>query len=81
MSRIDKLIERFKNVPKDFTWSELIKILAHFGYHEIGKKGKTGGSRVKFGNNDKEIISLHQPHPGNIVKQYVIRQVLEKLNL
>ncbi|TMU54996.1 type II toxin-antitoxin system HicA family toxin [Flagellimonas algicola] len=81
MSRIDKLIEKFKSVPKDFTWEELIKILAHFGYHEIRKKGKTGGSRMKFSNGDKEIINLHKPHPGNIVKQYAIRQVLEKLNL
>jgi len=81
MSRIDKLIERFKNVPKDFTWSEPIKILVHFGYHEIGKKRKTGGSRVKFSNSCKEIICLHKSHPRNIVKQYVIRQVLEKLNL
>jgi hypothetical protein len=26
-----------------------------------------------------EIISLHKPHPGNIVKNYAIRQVIVQL--
>jgi len=63
------------------TWEELIKILNHFGFTEIKKKGKTGGSRVKFVNSDNYIINLHKPHPKNIVKQYVIKQILEKLKL
>jgi hypothetical protein len=31
MSKIEKLIERFKSYPKDFTWEELVKILAYYG--------------------------------------------------
>ena len=72
---------KFNNNPKDLTWDELIKILAHYGFVEISKKGKTGGSRVKFVNEKKDIINLHKPYPGNIVKQYVIRQILEKFKL
>lgn len=79
MSRIEKLIQRFLSVPRDFTWNELIKVLAHFGFYELSKKGKTGGSRIKFLNENKDILSFHKPHPGNIVKQYVIRQTIEKL--
>ncbi len=79
MGKIEKLITRFKSNPKDLTWDELVKILAHFGFNEISKKGKTGGSRVKFSNGNKDIINLHRPHPGNIVKQYVIEQIIEKL--
>ncbi|VAW11307.1 hypothetical protein MNBD_BACTEROID03-276 [hydrothermal vent metagenome] len=81
MSKIEKLIAKFKNNPKDLTWGELIKILAHYGFNEITKKGKTGGSRVRFVNDNKDIINLHKPHPGNIVKQYVIKQIIEKLKL
>ncbi|PIB39054.1 type II toxin-antitoxin system HicA family toxin [Maribacter sp. 4G9] len=81
MSKIDKLIAKFKSNPKDLTWEELVKILSHFGFAEISKKGKTGGSRVKFVDTDKNIINLHKPHPSNIVKQYVIKQILEKLKL
>lgn len=81
MSKIEKLIERFKTVPKNFTWEELVKVLKYYGYHELSKKGKTGGSRRKFVNENNDIINLHKPHPQNIVKQYAIRQVLEKIGL
>ena len=79
MSRIEKLIDKFSNIPKDLTWEELTKILNHFGFFEIKSKGKSGGSRVKFTDQKKRIINLHKPHPENIVKQYVIKQILEKL--
>jgi len=78
MPKIEKLIEKLLSVPKDFTWEELIKLLAHFGYTEL-KKGKTGGSRRKFADQDKNIISLHKPHPGNILKHYQITDVIALL--
>ena len=80
MSKIDKLIERLKSQPKDFTWDELLKVLKHFGYSEL-KAGKTGGSRRKFADNQNNIINFHKPHPGNILKEYVIKQIIEHLNL
>lgn len=81
MSKIEKLINRLLSNPKDFSWDELIKILAHYGYYEIQKKGKTGGSRRKFVNDEQRIISLHKPHPGNIVKTYVLKQIINHINL
>jgi len=80
MSKVEKLISKFLKVPNDLTWEELVKILNHKGYHEKLGKGKTGGSRIKFVNSDNDIINLHKPHPKNIVKQYIIRQILEKLD-
>ncbi len=80
MSKIGKLFAKFKTVPKDLTWGELVKILNYLGYFEIPKKGKSGGSRIKFTNKHHAIINLHKPHPSNIVKQYVLRQLLEKLD-
>jgi predicted RNA binding protein YcfA (HicA-like mRNA interferase family) len=79
MSKIEKLIVKFLGSPKNLTWDELVKIMSHYGFTEITKKGKTGGSRVKFANDDKDIINLHKPHPGNIVKPYLIKQIKEKL--
>ncbi len=81
MSKIEKLILKFKSIPNDLTWEELIKILNYLGYIEKSNNSKTGGSRRKFINRELNIISLHKPHPRNIVKQYVIRQLLEKLEL
>lgn len=48
------------------------------GYADI-KSGKTGGSRRKFSDAENNIISLHKPHPGNIVKSYALKQVYEHL--
>ncbi len=78
MARIERLIERLLSRPTDFTWEELIKILAYFGYKEL-KKGKTGGSRRKFADDTKSIISLHEPHPRNILKRYQIDLVIAEL--
>lgn len=80
MAKIDKLIARLITLPKDFTWDELIKILAHYEYSEL-KQGKTGGSRRKFAGPKQMIISLHKPHPGNIVKTYALKQVIDHLKL
>ena len=78
MAKIDKLIERLLTYPTDFTWEELLKILTHFKFVEI-KKGKTGGSRRKFADEEKNIINLHKPHPQNILKRYQLDQIVATL--
>lgn len=78
MSRGEKLLERLLRVPKDFTWDELTTVLVSLGYEPL-KTRKTGGSRRKFVDMDKNIINLHKPHPGNIVKEYALKQVIEQL--
>lgn len=75
MGTKEKLIERFKNQPKDFTFDEMEKLLFIFGYVK-SDKGKTSGSRVIYKNGNKRPIMLHKPHPGNIIKSYAMKQVL-----
>lgn len=75
LSKIDKLVTRFLSRPKDVTWEELVLILEFYGFAEIAT-GKTGGSRRKFSDQNKLVISLHKPHPKPIVKTYVIDQVI-----
>lgn len=74
MTRIDKLLRRFRNRPKDFTWVELKRMLEGLGYKEI-KSGRTSGSRVRFVHPAAPTIYLHRPHPGNIVKMYLIDDI------
>ena len=78
MARRDKLIARLKTRPKDFTWEELVRVLEGVGYTEA-KAGRTGGSRRRFVHPTAPAIALHRPHPGNIVKMYVIDDVLRVL--
>lgn len=75
MSAAEKLLERFKALPADFSWEELKKLLSQFGYAE--QKGK--GSRRKFKGERLPTLILHEPHPGRIVKQYALRYVRETL--
>ena len=78
MAKKNKLVEKLLSKPADFTWEELIKVLSHFGYKEL-KKGKTGGSRRKFADETNHIISLHKPHPSNILKHYQVKDVVDAL--
>ena len=81
MSKIENLIVRVQSNPADFTWEELIKLLTHYGFDELSK-GKTAGSRRAFVHLEtKQIIRLHKPHPGNILKQYQLKEILGPLNL
>lgn len=71
------LIERFKLLPKDFTWDELKRLFSILGF-ELGNKGKTSGSRVIFDNGRARYIA-HKPHPDKYIKGYVMKQVLDFL--
>lgn len=74
MGRKEKLIKRFTAIPADFTWSELCSLLGGLGYEMLAGSE----SRRKFKKGER-IIVLHEPHPGSIVKKYVLRQVLAAL--
>lgn len=78
MGTKEKLIERFKKQPNDFTFDEMEKLLSIFGYVK-SNKGKTSSSRIIFKNENKRPIMLHKPHPGNIIKEYAMKQVLNDL--
>ena len=81
MSKNDNLLARLLNRPSDFTWDELLRVFRQLGYEEQ-PAGKTGGSRRAFVNTKTGvIICLHQPHPGNVLKQYQLRQLIQQLNL
>ena len=80
MSKVDKLIEKLKTKPKDFTWDEAVKVLKHLGYSAMAQ-GKTGGSRRKFVNKNKDIISLHEPHPQKVLKSYQLNIIIDHLKL
>lgn len=77
MGKNEKLLERFKKKPKDFTYSELKRLLEGFGYKEDESRA---GSRVAFIHRDtNDMIRLHKPHPGNQIKLYLMDQILEHL--
>lgn len=74
MGTKEKLIARFVSLPNDFTWEEMKRLLISLGY-SLNNKGKTSGSRLIFKGEGLKPIMLHKPHPGNIIKEYVMKQV------
>lgn len=78
MGKLEKLIERLKSIPKDFTFDEMQSLLLALGF-ELSNKGKTSGSRVKFFKAGVCII-LHKPHPRKELLAYQIKQVIETLS-
>lgn len=80
MSSKDKLIDRFKQLPSDFTFDELNSLLSHLGYVRFDK-GKTSGSRIIYKDSNGHPIMIHRPHPGNVVKRYAMKQIFDELAL
>ncbi len=79
MGRKEKLLAKLQQRPKNFTWDELSSLLKLLGYEER-KAGKTGGSRRRFVHPTAPSITLHKPHPGRIVKMYLVDNILELLS-
>lgn len=78
MSKEEKMIRRIKTCPSDYTFTEALAIGARFGYQERNK-GSTSGSRVMlYRESDRRKILLHKPHPGEVMKVYAVRQLLEQ---
>lgn len=81
MGRIDTILKRLcaKPTPADFTFSELRRVMSHFGYIE-SNKGATSGSRVKFYHPiTKAVILLHKPHPGDEMSKAAVDSVTQFL--
>lgn len=78
MGKKEKLLAKFLEVPpkRDLTFDALDSLLKHCGF----KKIEGAGSAVKFYNKEKDVlINLHKPHPSNILKVYLIKQIQVKL--
>ena len=78
MGTKEKLVERLRRKPKDFTFDEAVTVLGFFGY-SLHNKGTTSGSRMLFAAPNRAPIMLHKPHPERILKPYAVKQLLEKL--
>ena len=77
MSTKEKLIERFKQQPKDFTWDELVRLFGILGFL-MDNKGKTSGSRVMF-ENGRNTYFVHKPHPSKIINKCYLKQIYDYL--
>ena len=74
-----KLLERLLSNPKDFTFKELGTLLSGYGFL-LSNAGGTSGSAVRFINEKTgQIIRLHKPHPSPVLKQYLVKFIINEL--
>lgn len=79
MTQKEKLIGRIRQLPKDFTFSELEALLSQLGF-VVDNKGKTSGSRIRFYHPEKKLQYLaHKPHPANVIKPKALKDILDYL--
>ena len=78
MGQKEKLIQKLKSKPKDFTFDETETLLRYLDFVR-SDKGKTSGSRVIFVSEEHGSIMLHKPHPQKEMKAYQVKQLLETL--
>ncbi len=78
MGQKEKLIQRLKSKPKDFTYDEAEALLKNLGYI-LSNKDRTSGSRVIFESEEHGDILLHKPHPQKELKVYQIKQLIDIL--
>lgn len=77
MSKLDRLKTAFKDCRGPFQYRELVQLLEGLGYVETATGG---GSRRRFVHREsRHIIRLHEPHPGNEVKFYSVKEVRTSL--
>ena len=78
MGQKEKLIEKLRAKPKDFTFEDAERLLGCLDYSR-SNKGRTSGSRVAFFREGSAPILLHKPHPRKELLSYQIKQLIEAL--
>lgn len=75
MSKKQKLIDRIKQLPKDFTWDEAAKLMKMCNFDLI----KNDGSARMFRHSTGIKVRIHQPHPTPVLPKYAIELLIEGL--
>ncbi|MBD5484133.1 MAG: type II toxin-antitoxin system HicA family toxin [Lachnospiraceae bacterium] len=79
MSKYEKAKERILQKPTDYTYTEAKYLLGKIGFEERNK-GKTSGSRVCFfREEDKAVILLHKPYPGDEMNRGAVSDLVDYL--
>lgn len=74
MTRIGKKVEKFNQKPESVKYSDLVEILAYYGFEKINAKG----SHVKFKHHQLEsdmVIPIHNGECKNFYKKEVLKKV------
>ncbi len=73
MGKRDALMARLLRMPKDFEQREMDTLMSQCGCVK-SNRGRTSGSAIEYVHQGtKRIFTYHQPHPGNMIKLYILK--------
>lgn len=73
MGKKDILTQRLLSMPKDFEQREMDTLMSQCGCLKK-TRGKTSGSAIEYVHQaTQRVFTYHRPHPGNIIKPYVLK--------
>lgn len=78
MSKKNKLIDRLRSRPKNFTWEETTKLMGLCGFKVFNARGG-GAGRMFIHERTRQKVRLHEPHPHNTLLPYMVDQLIEGL--
>lgn len=79
MGKKDTLTARLLSMPKDFEQREMGTLM---GQCECVRNnpGRTSGSAIQcIHQATQRVFAYHRPHPGNILKPYILRAAIQFL--
>lgn len=73
MASVEKIIEKMKSQPRGVRYVEAVKVLSHYGYILIRKKG----SHRHFRNDAGDLVVIKEENP---LKISYIEDILSRIN-
>ena len=79
MGKKDAMTARLLSMPKDFEQREMDTLMGQCGCDK-NNRGKTSGSAIQYVHRaTQRVFTYHRPHPGNILKPYVLKAAIQFL--
>jgi predicted RNA binding protein YcfA (HicA-like mRNA interferase family) len=75
VSKKEKLLDKLRSLPSDFTWDEAVKVMKQHKFQLV----KNTGSRRTFRHENGVKVSIHEPHPQNTLLKYAMENLIEAL--
>lgn len=73
MGKKETLTARLLSMPKDFEQREMDALMGQCDCIK-NNRGKTSGSAIQYVHQaTQKVFTYHRPHPGNIIKPYVLK--------
>ena len=78
MSKKEKLLEKLRARPKNFTWDEAVSLMESCDFSVRNARG--GGSGRMFIHGPSKLkVRLHEPHPSKTLLPYMLDRLIEAL--